>query len=310
MHRRIRLLACVLMVLSQPLPAAISIQFDPTGDDVIEGAGVEAQATLVLSAAPAQDLTIHLAVDTDTPLVLGTEGADFQLVPRSVVVPMGEDRFTVPIRIIDDDRWEGREHIRITLQAGAGYSISNRISYTLRVEDDDPPVTVSMSVVDDETSEGADDPARVRFSHDGPTDVAIPVHYIMNSLALDRPEAHPGLDIAIGMDAFWPASGMAAWDSIVIPAGWDSVDLVLQAIDDAVVESDEVIGLTLHNLSPYLFDTTGRAVITGCHPRRPHRRTRAGGCGSDGTLERRFRRRLACRRGIHLQHVCLGFQRW
>jgi large repetitive protein len=178
-------------------------------------------------------------------------GADFQRLPTSGAFPAGMAEADLTIMPVDDDAVEDNETVVVTVTSGAAYDIGTPSSATVTIADNDaapppPPQRPVVTVVasDPNASERGPDPGSFTVSRTGDTGTALTVNFTVGGTATS------------GTD--YEALGTA----VTIPAGARSAQLPVKPIDDAVVEDDETVVLTLAAGTGYDAGSPGSATVT------------------------------------------------
>lgn len=156
----------------------------------------------------------------------------------SVTIPAGRAHLDVPVNVLDDTVSEASEIIRVDLEeetpnnTPVPYAIGNDDRVEINILDNEslpPPAFVSVMELTP-ASEGTGGPpvaGAFRITRGGDTSAALTVAYSVQG------DATAGDDYA-------PLSG-----SVVIPAGGTFADVIVTPVDDAVLEGDEIVTLTL-----------------------------------------------------------------
>jgi hypothetical protein len=150
--------------------------------------------------------------------------------------------------VLDDATVEADETVDLTLAAGAGYTVGSPNAATVTIQDDDtgalPVITVTAP--DALAGEPATGAARgkFRFNRTGPTTSALTVNYTVAGTATS------GSDYgSIGT-------------SITFAIGSAGVNKNVNVLDDAVVEADETVDLTLAAGAGYTVGSPNAATVT------------------------------------------------
>jgi hypothetical protein len=92
------------------------------------------------------DLSKDLLVKYNLAGSTATGGADYPALTGEVTIPAGLKIATVPVVVIDDDLWEGKETVVLNLAADAAYSIApTGARATVTILDNEPTVSVTAS---------------------------------------------------------------------------------------------------------------------------------------------------------------------
>ena len=169
-----------------------------------------------------------------------TPGVDYVTLPGSVVIPAGSLTAEVIFRTIDDSLIEGDETVVVALTTNAAYTATTNLA-TVTIADDDPP-TVTISATDNVMAEPSDG-ATFRVQRSGSLDFNLLVYYALGGTAT------PVADYTGG-------SGV-----VMIPAGAASASFTLTPVNDALVESNETVTVTLLGTSVYNVGTPGAQTV-------------------------------------------------
>ncbi|MCC7373803.1 MAG: immunoglobulin domain-containing protein [Verrucomicrobiales bacterium] len=176
-----------------------------------------------------------------------TQGADFNNVGNSVVIPAGSASAVVRVTPVNDTAFEPTETVILTVAAGAGYQVGNPASATVSIQDNDTPTgpIVTVAATDANASEQGGDPGVFTISRTGATTAALTVGYTVAGTATSPADYSPAL------------SG-----TLVIPAGAASATLNIVPQDDAAVEPAETVEIRLANGAGYNVGEPGTATVT------------------------------------------------
>ncbi|WP_244457496.1 Calx-beta domain-containing protein [Roseomonas fluvialis] len=209
---------------------------------VNEGTGGATTATITVTRT---DTNAAASVDWTTADGTATAGTDYTAASGTLGFGVGEASKTIEIAIAPDAGWEANEAFRIVLSNATGAPIVDASGSVTIVNDDarDAPV---IDVLDARLTEGNGGAAVMRFtlglSYAVGNDVAV-------SYATADGTAAAGGDFT------------AAAGSVTILAGQRSAVIDVAILDDAVVEGNETLTLTLSN--PAGGATLGRTQATG-----------------------------------------------
>jgi hypothetical protein len=184
----------------------------------------DGQLTVTLSAASDTDTVIAYSVAGDA-----TSGLDFQTLTGTVTIPAGTTTATIDVATIDDSILEGDETVSVTLDsitsgdANIAIGAANVASVTIA---DNDTGTVSIIATDATMQEPANNGQfEIQLSDVTTTDTT--VTYSVGG------SASSGAD-------FTPLSG-----SVTIAAGATSALIDVLVVNDAMLEGDETVELTL-----------------------------------------------------------------
>src|SRR5213079_1666649 len=200
--------------------------------------------------------TISRTGDTSSALTVnytlgGTaqNGTDYQPLGTSVTIAAGASSATVTVTPIDDSQVEGDETVVLTLASDAAYNIGSPASATITIADNDgtPPPgqpVLTLSAADPDASESGPDPGVIRFHRTGDTSQAIQVSWTFSGTAVN------GVDY------------QQLPTTSPFPAGLADADLTITPIDDAEVEGDETVIVTVVAGPGYSVGSPSSATVT------------------------------------------------
>jgi gliding motility-associated-like protein len=217
-------------------------------------AGTASAFTISLPAGytSSTDITVHYTMSG-----AAVNGADYNNVSGTVIIPAGQGNITVPVTAIDDNVIEGDETVVLTINNGTDgnsnpYTASgNNGSATLTIVDNDNiPGNQVISVT--AGTHAAEPNTNGSFTISLPAGIttaeAVTVNYTVSGTA------------AAGAD-YTTLSG-----SVVIPAGQNSVTVPVEVRDDQIIENTETVVLTVTggNSAAFAFTastTNGNATV-------------------------------------------------
>jgi thermitase len=222
------------------LPSVTVAATDPDGAEAGTDPGTFTFTRTGSTAAPLEvDFTRSGSAST---------GGDFGSIGTSVFFQIGSATATKTVTPVDDGAIELDETVTVTLVAGALYTVGAPGSATVTIKDNDapPPLPlVSVAATDADASEPGADPGTFTVTRTGPTAAPLTVKIALGGTAVN------GTDYA--------AIGV----SVTIPAGSASVTQTLSVLDDALVEGDETVTMTLVPDATYTVDgSAGSATVT------------------------------------------------
>jgi hypothetical protein len=247
----------IIITLSSPAGAVLDARTSHTLTIIDDDGAVVTITATDAEASEAGDpgnFRISRAGDAARPVTVwlhisGTASApsDYEPLPMMVEIPAGSSNVDLPVLPVSDDTEELAETVTVRLAAvtGGRAGSPNTATVTIANSAPRPPVLpeITLTVLDRETTEGLDDPARLRFTRSGePTDELV-VHYSLSGTTT------PGED-------FTALSG-----SILIPAGQTEVVLAIQALEDGVEEPLEELVVTLASDPAYTVGSPDTATI-------------------------------------------------
>lgn len=117
---------------AMPSDAATCVDVTASDRKAAETGGNPGVFTIARTGGTAAALTVNISLG-------GTalNGADYQRISTSVVIPAGQQSVTVPVIPIDDELAERRETVILTLLPGTAYGIGDSRSATVTLADDE-----------------------------------------------------------------------------------------------------------------------------------------------------------------------------
>jgi len=188
------------------------------------------------SGSAAGDLPVNYSVSGTA-----SNGVDYVMLPGVALIPAGQSSVTIPLQVIDDKNVERDETVIVTLTANAAYNAGSPAAATDTILDDDF-MTVTVST----TGGGAfapSTPGTFTVQRDGDLTAALVVNYNLGGTASN------GVDYA------------ALNGTVTIPAGAASADITVIPIDDALLEGDESVIISIINNFNYDAGTPGSATL-------------------------------------------------
>ena len=184
------------------------------------------------------DLTVRFTVG-------GTarSGTDFTAIGTSAIIPDGVDFVDIDINAIQDTLAEVTETVIVTLAANAAYrldsTLANRTA-TINLADDEATVTVADIAV---ASEQGPTDGLFRFTRTGSLANPLVVQFLVTG------SARQGVDYS------------PLGNTVLIPAGSATADVIVSPIDDLLAESGEEVSLTVVKLMTYHVGTANQATL-------------------------------------------------
>jgi hypothetical protein len=163
--------------------------------------------------------------------------------PTTVTIPADSAFVEIQITPVDDALVEGAETLILILTDGTSYDLGATTSATVTIADNDVPV-VSIATTDTDAAEAGQDPGTFRITRVGSTTADLIVSYTVGGTA-SAGDYTPALT-----------------GSATIPTGSAFVDVVITPLDDATVEANETIILTLSSSAGYTVGTPDNATVT------------------------------------------------
>jgi hypothetical protein len=214
--------------------ATVHLTIDAVGDSPdAPTVTVEADTpTLSESSEEAAHFQIRRTGDLNTVLVVShrvTGNAkpnwDYNAFPVFSVFSPGQDTVDLPLIPIDDPSDEEDEAVRISVMASDDYNLGSQSSAVITLLDDasDQFPVVSIGVIDEQAAESPNENALIAVTRTGLTDQALAVQIAFAGTA------------TVGQDyATLP-------ESVIIPAGQQSITLPITPLDDVFAEVQETV---------------------------------------------------------------------
>jgi hypothetical protein len=169
-----------------------------------------------------------------------TAGVDYASLMGTVIIPAGSASAVTELQLRDDKDVEPNETVTVTITPNPTYTISGASATETILDDDVLVVTVSPTGggLAEPTSSG-----RFTVKRDGDQTANLVVYYTASGTASN------------GVDYTSPSG------SVTIPAGFTSADVIVGAMNDALVEGDESVSLVLTTNAAYDIGTPGTATL-------------------------------------------------
>jgi hypothetical protein len=191
------------------------------------------------------DITSALSVNYS---IAGTaaNGQDYDSLTGIAIFNAGSSTAVINVKPIDDSLYEGKETVKLILNADATYKLGTAKSATINLSDDDKP-SISIVASDTsalETSAGQSlNPGQFTLARTGNVAAALTVSYLVSGTA------------ANGQD-YDSLTG-----SVTFAAGSSTAVVNINPINDGVYEESETVTLTLKSNSKYALDPQNSASI-------------------------------------------------
>ncbi len=232
----------------------------PESQAINVSAGVASEVTLVYSKAPPQGTGPHVTISvldnpnevlesSRTPATFrisrneassgaltvkysvggsATNGSDYKKLTGSVKIPANAGFADILLKPRNDRILEGDETVVISLAADGAYQFdeSSGTAVITILDDEQPLPTVSIQATDDRASEAGPDPGRFTISRTGSTQTALAVKCRVSGTAKN-------------------GSDYQRLSRFTIPAGQSSLVLTVLPKDDALVEPEETVIVTI-----------------------------------------------------------------
>lgn len=179
-----------------------------------------------------------------------TNGTDYGTLSGSVTIPAGSSSTNIALMPVDDIVYEGTETAAILLVADPSYILGPigcvedcYIEAMITVADNDKPV-MTIAASDPNASEPGPDAGTFTISRTGTYLPSLTVNCAVSGTATN------------GTD-YTSLSG-----SVTMPYGLPSVTITVSPLDDALVEGDESVMVTLSSSASYDIGTPASATVT------------------------------------------------
>lgn len=170
-----------------------------------------------------------------------SNGVDFTWLDGNAVIPEGQSSVSIAFITSDDVEVEGSESVTATILSDPAYTSSGS-SATITIADDDPTV-VTVTTTDNQASEAGGNTANFLVTRTGSLAANLVVNYFLSGPATN------------GVD-FNALSG-----AVTIPAGRATATITVTPINDALVEGDETVVLTLASTPACNVGNPGTATV-------------------------------------------------
>ncbi|MBN9119885.1 MAG: hypothetical protein J0I06_12115, partial [Planctomycetes bacterium] len=154
-------------------------------------------------------------------------GQDYATLSGQVTFAAGSATATIDVNVLDNAVVDGTRTVTIALAAGTGYTFASGAGASVSIADNDAPPTLTITASDPAASETGPDTGTFTVTRTGPTTAALVVNYTVGG------SATPGADYA------------ALSGSVTIPVGQSSATFTVTPVDDADVEGNETVVVTL-----------------------------------------------------------------
>lgn len=221
------------ILLTQPVATIVAT--DPNANELGSDTG---EFTISLDKTALTDLTVNYSVAGTA-----TEGADYQPIVRSVLIPKGQTSIKIPVTPIADQLPESPETVVMTLLDGNGYKTGMPNSAVVTIVDNPPPFA-SIVASDPQASEIGLDPGQFQITLDKAAIADLTIGYTVSGSATEGADYQP---IA---------------RSVFIPVGQTSAFIPVIPISDPHREEVETVVATLQPGSGYQLSPAISATVT------------------------------------------------
>jgi hypothetical protein len=231
-------------ILNDDLPV-VTLAIAPVA--VNENSGLAMVYTFSRTGPTTVALTVNYGVGGTATLGSDYSGIASAGTTKTVSFAAGAASASVTVTPIGDTTVEANETVALTLLSGSGYGVGTSTPVVGTITDDDFP-SVSLAVSPATVTEGGSTNLTFTFSRSVATADPLTVSYTVAGTA------------TVGVDYTGISTGSGN-RTVTIAAGASSAQVVVDPTDDAAVESNETVVLTLAAGSGYTVATT--TAITG-----------------------------------------------
>ncbi|HSJ28544.1 MAG TPA: Calx-beta domain-containing protein [Acidimicrobiia bacterium] len=203
----------------------------------------EGQTTGAFTFTRTGDVTDALEVDY-TVTGTATAGADYVALSGTATFAAGAATTVVLVTPIDDALVEGNETVIVTIAAGAAYTVGDDDQATVTIIDNDVLPTVEVTATDDTATEEGTTTGAFTLTRTGDVSGTLTVDYTVTGTA------------TAGAD-YVALSGTATF-----AVGAATAVVLVTPIDDALVEGNETVILTLDAGATYSLGDDIQATVT------------------------------------------------
>jgi hypothetical protein len=243
----VTLSAAATYTVGSPSTATVTIQDDEptvtiaaTDNTATENPSTTGVFTVTRTGSTSAALTVFYTLNGST----ATADSDYTALSGAVTIPASSATATITVTPLDDELAEGNETVVVTLTADSAYTVGASNSATVTIQDDEPTVTIVAT--DATASEPGTDTGLFTVTRVGNTSSALTVNYTVGGTAT----AGGGADYE------------TLSDSVVIPAGQPSATITVTPIDNALVEPNETVVVTLNAAATYTVGAPSNATVT------------------------------------------------
>jgi hypothetical protein len=225
-----------ITILDDDQPAIPALTIATLDGSVLETGMNPVGFVITRNGSTAADLPVTYAVSGSA-----TMATDYATLLGTVIIPAGRVSATVTLQVLDDKEVEPNETVELTINPSPTYSITIASATATILDDDLLVVTVSP------TGSGLAEPGssgRFTIQRDGDITSAVVVYYTLTGSASN------------GVDYASPSG------SVTLPAGATATDVILSALNDALVEGDETVTLVVATNAAYDVGTPGSATLS------------------------------------------------
>lgn len=206
--------------------------------------GNQAEFAFTRTGASTSELVVGLIISgTAVP------GTDYTALPLTVTIPANVTTVTLPVVTLDDNSIEVDETIIVTVAPGTNYLVGTPSTATVTIKDDEFSTIVNtilpvVNVVASTSSASEGNSGQFTFSRTGSTLNSLPVYFTTSGTAIS------GTDYT------------ALPPSVTIPSGSTTTTLSVAALEDAIVELNETVTVSITPNSIYAIGSPDNATVT------------------------------------------------
>lgn len=181
-----------------------------------------------------------------------TAGSDYETLTGTLAVPAGSTAVPIPLLVIDDSVAETSEYVALTVSAAPAYLLGAQVYASFNITDNDgagaKPMVSITAIADGRVGEPGDHGAfRVACSPAPSTNLTVALTVAGTATAGSDYQALP--------------ARAGGGTQVTITAGTTMATLSVVVLDDALVESDETVQLTILSNSAYNLGTSTSASL-------------------------------------------------
>jgi hypothetical protein len=195
-------------------------------------------------------ITVSAGVIVATPLsftfsITGSaqNGIDFNTISYTQTIPAGSSSVVIPITVIDDNLQEAPEQANFQLFSGSTYYLGSPNYMSINISDNDKP-TITVTATDNTAAEQGSDTGLFTFTRSGPLNWSTTVLFTLTGTASNGSDYAP-----------LPTS-------VTFAANETTKTLIVDAAEDAVIEGNETVIVTLSSSTVYTVGSPGTATVT------------------------------------------------
>ncbi len=226
------------------IPANLVLNVTKTADAAEPSTAGNFNIALPVGITVPTDITVNYTV-TGTAVA----GSDYTAFTGVATIPAGSNSVDLALNVIDDQEVEGTETVTLTVTSGTatGLVFTAGTSETIDIADDDNiPANLVVGIA--KAADAAEPATDGRFSVSLPAGVTVSEDITVNYTVAGTATA--------GTD-YTALSG-----TVTIPAGQNSVNILVAIIDDKIIEGAETIVATLTNATSTSFSLTATGSAT------------------------------------------------